>query len=77
MFYMENTECSFEEVEFMRKRRFDSLRGKFSEVSSSAAETIKHASDDDIIKLTLTINSPIKVVEAEVFNEDKFIELAF
>lgn len=73
---MEDT-CSFEEVEFMRKKRFESIKSKFSEISEDAITVINEADDNDVIKLTLTINSPMKITEAEIYTEDKFIELAF
>ncbi len=65
------------EIEFMRKLRFDKIRDKFSDVSPKADEVIKNANPDDILALTLTFNSPIKVIKAEIFDDKKFIDLAF
>jgi hypothetical protein len=75
---MENEEENVEtKMEFMRKSRFDSIRKKFDNISPEAEEIIKVAQPNDILKLSLTFNSPIKVVEAEIFDEKKFAELAF
>ncbi len=64
-------------MEFMRKSRFETLKDKFNEISTSAQGVIASAKPTDILKLSLTFNSPVKVIEAEVFDEEKFIELAF
>jgi hypothetical protein len=64
-------------MEFMRKSRFESIKDKFHEIAPAASEAIDKANNDDILRLSLTFNSPVKVLEAEVFNEEKFIELAF
>lgn len=65
------------EVEFMRRSRFDRIKDKFSEVSPEARKVIDKAKSDDILALTITFNSPIKVIEAELFDDKKFIDLAF
>jgi len=64
-------------LEFMRKERFERIKNKFDRVSSEANEIISKANDNDILRLALTFNSPIEVVEAEIFDEDKFVDLAF
>lgn len=69
--------CVLPKLEFMRKQRFEELRSKFKEISPDAEEVISKAQPNDILKLSLTFNSPVKVVTAEVFDENKFIELAF
>jgi hypothetical protein len=73
---MENANETFK-MEFMRKSRFESMRDKFNEISPEADKVIKLANPSDILKLSLTFNSPTKVIDAEVFDEEKFIELAF
>lgn len=65
------------EMEFMRKSRFEKIRDKFSDVTPESDEVIKNAKSDDILALTLTFNSPIKVIKAEIFDDRKFIDLAF
>ncbi|HDY72859.1 MAG TPA: hypothetical protein ENH90_01750 [bacterium] len=64
-------------MEFMRKSRFDKIRHKFNNVSEDAQKVIDVAKSNEILRLALTFNSPVKVVEAEIFNEEKFVELAF
>jgi hypothetical protein len=72
-----SNENSTSRTEFMRKSRFESLRSKFRDINTEANSIINSANNDDILKLSLTFNSPVRVVEAEVFDESKFIELAF
>jgi len=73
---MENTNETFK-MEFMRRSRFDSIKNQFNEISTNAKSIIDLAKPTDILKLSLTFNSPTKVIEAEIFDEEKFIELAF
>lgn len=65
------------EIEFMRKSRFDKIKSKFSEISEEAKSIIMEANDNDILSLSLSFNSPIKVMKAEIFDDKKFIDLAF
>lgn len=74
---MEETQVEETKMEFMRKSRFETIKDKFHEIAPAASEAIDKANDNDILKLSLTFNSPVKVLEAEVFDEEKFIELAF
>lgn len=74
---MEETQVEETKMEFMRKSRFETIKDKFHEITPAASEAIDKANDNDILKLSLTFNSPVKVLEAEVFDEEKFIELAF
>lgn len=74
---MEETDELTTEIEFMRKSRFEKIKSKFSDISLNAEQTIAEAKDDDILSLSLTFSSPIKVINAEIFNDKKFIDLAF
>ena len=65
------------EFEFMRKSRFKNMEKKFSEVTPEALKIIDAAKDTDILSLTLSFNSPVKVLNAEIVNDDKFIEFVF
>ena len=66
------------QIEFMKKSRFDGLKTRFKSVSPKAQTIIDAARPDDVLSLTLEFNSPtLTVVEAEVFDDKKFIELAF
>lgn len=64
-------------LEFMKRSRFETIKDKFNEIAPSASSIIDKADNDDILKLSLTFNSPVKVIEAEIFNKEKFINLAF
>jgi hypothetical protein len=66
-----------EKTEFMRRSRFETIRNKFQEISPTANEVIASARQEDILRLSMTFNSPVKVLDAEVFDEKKFLELAF
>jgi len=65
------------QIEFMRKNRFEKIKSKFSSVSEDANEVIAKAKPTDILALTLTFNSPVKIIKAELFDEKKFVDLAF
>lgn len=73
---MENTNETFK-MEFMRRSRFDSIKNQFNEISVDAKKVIDLAKPTDILKLSLTFVGLLKVTEAEIFDEEKFIELAF
>jgi hypothetical protein len=64
------------EIEFMTKSRFETIRSKFSDISPEAAAVIDKAQPDEVLLLDLTFNSPVKVVNAEVCSEERFLELA-
>ena len=71
-------ENEFDSLEFMRKNRFEKIKDQFKEISLEAQEIINNAEAQDILSLTLTFNSPnLKVIKAEIFDEKKFIDLAF
>jgi hypothetical protein len=62
-------------MEFVRKSQLDT-----SQVTIENPETrriIEEAKPEDILGLTITINSPVKIVDAQVVNDDSFAELFF
>ena len=63
-------------MEFMRKCRFEKIKDRFLEISEEAKEVIDSAGSKEILALSLTFSSP-KVIKAEIFDEQKFIDLAF
>lgn len=65
------------DLEYMRKSRFDKIRDKFSDVEPAADAIIKEAKPEDILALTLSFNTPVKVVKAEVWDEKRFAEELF
>lgn len=64
-------------IDFMRKSRFEKIKSLFNGVSTEAQKIIDGAQSNDILRLCLSVNSPIAVVEAEIFTEEKFAQLAF
>ncbi len=47
----------------------------FSNIESGARAVIDSAKDGDILALTLTVNSPLKIIQARIFNRDSFDDL--
>ena len=68
---------STEELVFMSKARFDAIRARFAGISDAALTAIDNADDDDILAITMAVNSPVKVIEARIVKGEDFIEMAF
>ncbi len=66
------------QMDFMRKSRFKTIANQFKEISPEAQKIIDSAKDSDILKITMSFNTPtLKVDVVEIFDEDKFVQLAF
>ncbi|MBN2330279.1 MAG: hypothetical protein JXC85_00530 [Candidatus Aenigmarchaeota archaeon] len=63
-------------VEFMRKHRFEKIRDKIESIAPEAEAIINSAKSEEILELTMTFTNP-KVINADIIDERKFIELAF
>lgn len=57
-------------VKLVRKDTFK--EDAFESISDSARKTIQNAQDSDILALTITMNSPLKITNAEIFNRALF-----
>lgn len=60
-------------IKLVKKSAFS--QDSFGEVADEAAKVIRGAKDDDILALTITFNSPLKVVKAVVFDRSSFNDL--
>ena len=66
-------------IGYMRKKRFNKLRGSFK-VSSKAKKVIEEAESNDILLLCLrydSINHSFNVGSARIVNEDNYVKMVF
>lgn len=74
----EETNEDEESIDFMRKSRFERVKGGLGAISPKAQKVIDDARDEDVLMLTMKFNSPtLSIVDAEVCDADRFIEMAF
>lgn len=60
----------FEKTILVRKDKFDP--SNFKKIASKAKKEIAGAKPHDLLALSITINSPLTVVEAKIYNKDVF-----
>ncbi|MBS3096560.1 hypothetical protein J4480_03915 [Candidatus Woesearchaeota archaeon] len=64
-------------VELMRKSRFDSIRDKFDSVDAEADKKIINATPLDILAVTITLDNPVNVIDADIITPEEFLKEAF
>jgi len=67
------TENGMSAIKLVKKSAF--REDAFESVSPKAKAVIMAATDDQILALTITRNSPLKVADAKIFNKSVFEEI--
>lgn len=60
----------FRKTLLVRKDRFEPRN--FADIAIAAETEIAKAEPNELLALTITMNSPIKVVDAKIYNRDVF-----
>lgn len=63
-------ETNFKKTILVRKDKFD--KANFNEIAPKAETEIARAKSDELLALYITVNSPLKVVDAKIYNRDVF-----
>ena len=56
------------------KERFEKLRGKFVSIDAGAEAVIKKSENSDILLLKISIDSPRKVISAELTTPKEYLK---
>lgn len=56
------------------KERFEMIRTKFAEIDKGAESIISKADKGDILSLRISINSPRKVIRAEITTPKEYLK---
>ena len=69
----------FMELTFMRKNRYLKIKDKITDFDDTASAVIENAKEDDILKLSFAYYGVgrVRITRAEVFDRQKWIDLAF